>query len=569
MPPPDQLTEAHRFPAVDHATWRGRVEAELGDASFDDALVHRTRDGLDLQPLYTAESLPAGFDARDLPGEAPFTRGCDADGGWRIAQEIAHAAVADAVVAMRSAQSHGVDLLWLRFPGSGRAEGIQIVGAEEIEELVAAVRPGTAVMLDAGADAATMVDRWTVAARDGELEHTPAMGAALVSVTRYHDAGATAVQELAFALASGVEILRRAAGEAIDADTAASRIQFSFSIGRNFFGEIAKLRAARLLWSKVVRGAGGGEAAQAAHIHARTSGRETAVYDPWMNMLRGGSQGVAAVLGGADSIRVVPAGETLGMPDEVSARLAANVQHILAEEAHLGRVADAAGGSWYLESLTDGLARAAWALFQDLERRGGMARCLEDGEIARLLRASADELRRAAATRCELLIGVSAFANLAEPAPKIMPESGAAADAFEPVRLAAPFEELRAAGDRWLAEHGERPSATVLALDSAAGTDVSAAFVRRVLAVAGIEAVLTTPETVFDERSTAVVICGQDVSDPAVAADWVTRLRRHGATRVLLAGESDEAPGVDDLIADGCDVPRVLRDLLEALGVLA
>ena len=156
-------------------------------------------------------------------------------------------------------------------------------------------------------------------------------------------------------------------------------------------------------------------------IHARTSAFETSRLGPWMNLVRGGAQSFAAALGGADSIRTAPWDQALGWPDAPSRRLAANTQHILADEAHLGRVLDAAGGSWYLESITDQLARRAWDLFRELEAEGGMASAVAGGTVVKRVHAAAEQRRRSAATRRAPIIGTSAFADLAEApfAPKL------------------------------------------------------------------------------------------------------------------------------------------------------
>ena len=259
-------------------------------------------------------------------------------------------------------------------------------------------------------------------------EQTPSMRCALVSTSLYHDAGATAVQQLAFALATGVCYLRQMTGSGLPVDAAASRLELSFSVGRDVFLEIAKLRAARLLWSKVIGACGGGEAARQAKIHARTSWLEASRLAPRTNLLRTGAQTFAAAVGGADSIRTAPWDEALGWPDEHARRLAVNIQHMLSEEAHLDRVIDAGGGSWYLESLTDRLARDAWEQFRQLEGHGGMERCIASGRIARMMGDASRDLRRTVAERRVPAIGASAFTDLAEKA---------AADK-EPVRATAP-----------------------------------------------------------------------------------------------------------------------------------
>ncbi len=443
------------FPPVGYADWRRRVEEELGGAAFEDALVYRSRDGLERQPLYTAET-----SAGEVPGAVRPAA------GWRIAQEIAHPRPEAAAEAMRADQDRGARLLWLRVQAlvsgvvaeAAAAEygGLCVGAAEDLEPLVAAVRPGTEVVLEVGEEALPLAALWMAAARRrgveprdlrgsfgcdplGDLaecgllfgsldfayrqmadltawtlEHAPGMRSVLVSTIIHREAGATAAQELAYAIATGVCYLRRMTAAGLGVEDAASRIDFDLATGRDLFEEIAKLRAARLLWAKVVRASGGGAAARTMRLHARSLATETSRLDPWMNLLRGGAQSLAAALGGADSVRADPHDEVLGWPSDDGRRLALDAQHILAEEARLGRVADPAGGSAYLESLTDAVARAAWEGFRELERRGGMDRALADGVVAEQIEAAAGALERASATRREAIVGASAFVNPAE-----------------------------------------------------------------------------------------------------------------------------------------------------------
>ncbi len=469
---------------ADYAAWRRSVEKALGEVAFEEALTFKTRDGLDVEPLYAAESV-AGLDLPPAPGTPPYTRGTRRlDASWRIGQEIACPPTDEATEAMRVEQRRGVGLLWMRFAGAG---------AIVVEELVAAVEPGTEVVLEIGVDARSLAAGWLAASRErglrpaggigcdpltravatgrsGSLEEAlreltelatwtaaemPGMRSVLVSGTRLHDRGATSAQELALVIAAGVEYLRRLTAAGLGVDAAAGRMDFAFSIGRDFFGEIAKLRAARLLWSKVIGASGGGEAAQAMRLHARTSRVETSRLDPWINLLRGGAQSFAAAAGGADSIVCAPHDQVLGSPGEVGRRLAVGVQHVLSDEAHLGRVVDPAGGSWYLESLTDALARDAWRRFQDLERRGGMARCVADGVVAEQLTTAAEDRRRAVAEGREPVIGASVFVDPAEASARQPPAAGgepASRPGLAPFRLAEPFEHGRLKGE------GSRPS---------------------------------------------------------------------------------------------------------------
>ncbi len=398
------------FPPVDYATWRRRVEKELGDAPFD-SLTHRGPSGLEVEPLYTAEHLPRGFDGTAFAGLLPPREGR----GWRIAAEIDPGSIAAAVEAIAAARRHSAELLWLRLDLDA--------GDGKIDRLAAAADPAvTEVVLDAGPGAAAAAERWIAAAErrgiataelrggfgcdplgalaagshlNGSAERalgemgslavraaaeTPGVRSVLVSTRPYRDAGASAVDELASALATGVAYLRQLTAAGLDVDDAAGQLLFAAGAGTDVFLEIAKLRALRQLWAKVVTASGAAGRATM-RLHACTSAPGPADRDPWTHLLGATAGTLAAIVGGADSIATTPFDDV----GEQNRRLAINLQLIAAEEAHLGRVADPAAGSWTVEALTDRLARAAWSRFQELEAAGGMARCLARGAVAEIL----------------------------------------------------------------------------------------------------------------------------------------------------------------------------------------
>ena len=224
---------------------------------------------------------------------------------------------------------------------------------------------------------------WTVArSLFGELAsyvrqlQAPQLRAAEVSTLAYHDAGASGTQELAYALATGLEYLRWAMDAGLSINAASAQIGFSVGVAGDLFLEVAKLRALRLCWAKLVAACGGDAAAQNTHLHAVTSRRTKTLRDPWVNILRTTTETFAAMVGGADSLTTRGFDELLGVSDSFARRIARNVQTILNEEAHVTHVADAGGGSYYIDALTDGLARGAWELFQGIEQGGGMASAL-------------------------------------------------------------------------------------------------------------------------------------------------------------------------------------------------
>jgi methylmalonyl-CoA mutase len=236
-----------------------------------------------------------------------------------------------------------------------------------------------------------------------------------VNTGAYHHAGATCTQDLVFAAATGVEYLRAMTGAGLAVDTAIRQVVFGLSVGYRFFQAIAKLRALRKMWAKVVTTVGGNAAAApATRIQARASRRVLTRRDPWVSLLRNTVCCFAGAVGGADAITTAPLDAAIGLSDEFSRHLARNTRIILLEESHLNRVIDHAGGSWFLERLTDQLAERAWALFQATEGRGGMIRAATEGWVAKQIRSVEATRARNLATRKQAVTGVSDHPNVSE-----------------------------------------------------------------------------------------------------------------------------------------------------------
>ena len=322
---------------------------------------------------------------------------------------------------------------------------------------------------------AFQADPLAVLARDGQLPYSTAHGLRLladlaawtstryprvaavrVGTAAYHHAGCTATQDLAFAMATALEYLRAMTAAGLSLAAAAKQIQFSFAVGTNFFLAVAKLRAARRLWASVIEtcaanggGSGGRESGRALPpegspddprrmwMFVRPSKRVMTTRDPWVNILRNTVCVFAAGLAGADAVASTPFDATLGEPSPLARRLARNTHHLLMEEARAHRLCDPAGGSYYVERLTEDLAQQAWPILQSIERRGGMAASIADGHIAREIVAAAEPRLKNLATRRDVVVGVSDFPNLAEQLPTPAPIDRPAIIAAAKSRLAA------------------------------------------------------------------------------------------------------------------------------------
>ncbi len=392
----------------EYADWRRRVEGELGGVSFEEALRSSSAEGIVREPLYTAADLPGGDDPAGFPGLAPFTRGRPTAPGFRIAQEHTLGDAGAVNTALVAGVEAGVGLAWLRLDAPlSSQDASMLVDGVDLDRLD--------LVFDAGAfdSAAPLADfaaspirggfgadpLGTQAAGRGEADFAaaaavfaqsrrrfPGMRALLVATEPYHSAGASAVEELAFAVATGVEYLRRFAVDGWTVTDVAEEVLFALHTCGDFFLDVAKLRAARLLWAKVLRASGGGDAGLV--VHARPSVVTRGVGDSWDHLLHSSAESFAAIAGGAESV-VAAAHE---------GRLAVSALHVLEEEAHLARVLDPAGGSYYVEKLTDEMARDAWKLFQKLEAVGGMEDAVDDGTVDEIIEAATarweEEVRR-------------------------------------------------------------------------------------------------------------------------------------------------------------------------------
>lgn len=459
--PDDGLSLAAEFPDATHEQWQRLVAGvlrksgkEVSDDAAEDALSTTLEDGLRARPLYSAlDSAPDP----GLPGFAPFTRGGRAEGntlgGWDVRQR--HTAADNGAVL--ADLENGVASLWLAvgaggFPVSSLGpvlDGVYLDLAPVVLEAGREVEPAARELLrlyeerGVGRDVARGnlgADPLGHEARTGDdgfdfapvaalarlcAEEYPGLRALTVDALPYHEAGGSAAQELGASLATGVAYLRELTGAGLSVEQAAAQLEFRYAATADQFLTIAKLRAARRLWARVaeVCGAPGGQVQ-----HAVTSPVMMSRRDPWVNMLRATVATLAAGVGGAESVTVLPFDHALGLPDAFARRIARNTSTILVEESHLARVIDPAGGSWYVERLTDELAHAGWEFFQRIEREGGQAAALRSGRVGEELAATWAARSAKLAKRREPVTGVSEFPHLAErlvarePAPE--PPSG-------------------------------------------------------------------------------------------------------------------------------------------------
>ncbi len=486
------------FPAPSWEEWKELVIEALRGRDYDKALKTRTYEGILLEPIYRKEDIQDLEFPKSDPGQAPFVRGNDpqklVDEGWYIAQKQNEKDLSKLNQILKDELNRGLTMI--NFCMANCREGIMINSLEDLETLLDGIdikaaplfvqssitsRQSFPLLLqyleNTGVSSQELqgalgVDPIGEFAMKGflslnldevwqkvedivitRLKHAPKMKSFVINSTVYENAGASAVQELAFILATAITYLKKLIDKGLDIDMIAPLFSVKLSLGSNFFMEIAKIRAFRLLWAEMIKAFGGNEESQKIWIHGRTADFNKSVYDLYVNMLRTTTEGFSGVIGGVDSLEITPFDSVVTKNTEFSRRMARNQQLILKEEAHFSKVADPAGGSYYVESLTAQLADLAWKLMQEIEGMGGMLQTLQSGKIHEMLEETAKAKIDAVNRRRDVFVGVNMYAN---PDDKYQPPLNLrkfeAQDnmmlldhgPIKPIRLLEQVEELRA-----------------------------------------------------------------------------------------------------------------------------
>ena len=624
---------AGEFEQVSEPQWRAAVDRVLKGAPFE-RLVSRTADGIEIQPLYVDgpdESVTG------TPGAAPFTRGFRASaaekGLWDVRTEIHSADPQEANRAALQELGMGASSLQLGGGCLHDADALRATLHGVLLDVAGVVlRPGPAFLepaqwlmqlwldggvsdVDAlggfGADplAALAVDGVLPQGADRALadlaglasmcaSRFPGVRAVTVDVTPYAEAGASGAQVLAAMLSTAVAYLRAMERAGVPAESAAGQIELVLGADAEVFPTVAMIRAARRVFAAMAGACGIEAGAATPSITVRTLQRQMSRRDPWVNLLRVTAAAFAAVVGGADSVVTQPFDVELGAPGELGRRLARNTQLLLGEESGIARVVDPAGGSWFVETLTDQLAGVAWELFRELEAEGGMVAVLCDGSLAERIAAVRDAGLAAVASRRRPITGVSEFPDVAEELPVVDPprrgraveltasETALHCDPLPRVRWAQEFEALRDAADVVTEARGRRPSVFLANLGPVAVHTARATFAKNLFEAGGLAAVSTeegrtvgfdgadaTAAAFGDSGERLVCICSSDERYQESAAEVAAALKATGALKVYLAGNPGErrgelsAAGVDEFVHVGVDVLGILRGAHAALDI--
>lgn len=611
-----------QFPPVSTHEWEDKIKCDLKGADYEKKLVWRSSEGFSVQPYYREEHLKGLEYLQSVPGKFPFTRsGKKSSNDWDIRQDID-------VKDVKTANSVALDILERGVNSLGLKVNIDVIDTnEKFSSLLKGIQfDCISLNIVAGKDMPHFLTFLLTEAKKrnfnlneliGSFDYDPLGNLTIkgnyysekdqdfailkniylelvkslpdykivsVSANHFSNAGASIVQELAFALSMGCEYLAGLNELGLDTNDISPRIQFTFGTGSNYFMEIAKLRAARTLWAKIVESFGGDENSCLMYIHSVTTEWNKTIYDPYVNMLRATTESMSATLGGADSLEVTPFDLPFSDVSEFSSRIARNTQIILKEEAYFGKVVDPAAGSYYIENLTDKIADQAWALFLEIEDKGGYSEAFKAGFIQEKVKQTVDQRLKFIALRKEVLLGTNQYPNFKEEVKeKIKIEKFISSEDINHVKVAEPIKVFRGAQEFELIRlavetSGKKPLVYMLPIGNLAMRKARSNFSCNFFACAGYEVVdnngFSTPEAgvkaAVEAKADIVVICSSD-DEYAVFAPQVNDLLVSSAILVV-AGEPAckaelEAKGIKNFISVKSNVLETLKYYNKLLGI--
>ena len=611
------------FPSVSTQEWMDKITADLKGADYEKKLVWKTNEGFKVKPFYRQEDLEGLKTTEGLPGQFPYIRGNKKDDNtWFIRQDITVEDPAEANAKALDVLNKGVDSLGFKVKASQLnieyirtllkdiccecvelnfrtcqrhtqqlAELLDTYFKEkgyDPEKLYGSVNfDPVSKMLQKGKDTSPIISQAKGLVET--LAGYPHFQCIAVNSVMLNNSGAYIYQELGYALAWGNEYLNRLVEAGVPVDLAAKKIRFNFGISSNYFMEIAKFRAARMLWADIVKAYNPAcDCACKMTAHAETSSFNLTLFDAHVNLLRTQTETMSAAIAGVNSITVTPFDKTYETPNEFSERIARNQQLLLKEESHMNRIVDPAGGSYYIENLTVAIAQQAWNLFLQVEDEGGMVKAVQAGSVQATINASNKARHEAVSKRKEILLGTNQYPNFNELAGDKAPadkeqkcgcggghhEEEASLAKLVTDRAASEFEALRLQ-----TEHsGKRPKAFMLTIGNLAMRQARAQFSCNFLACAGYQVIdnlgFNTAEEGIDAAMKAqadiVVICSSDDEYAEYAIPAFKALS--GRAMFIVAGapacmDDLKAAGIENFIHVRCNVLETLKEYNEKLGI--
>ncbi|MCX6232067.1 MAG: methylmalonyl-CoA mutase family protein [Bacteroidetes bacterium] len=615
------------FPGVSTQEWEAVINADLKGADYEKKLIWQTLEGIKVKPYYRAEDLKDLSYLKANPGEAPYIRGNKTNNNsWDIRQDIEEENIIDAnkkaidavnkgatsiglrVKMLKTAQDmaillKGIDItkvkinfisshsfpqtldFFLEFIKNNKIDSTKVFGSFNFDPLSYLLLHG-----EFYSSFENNIDEAQQLITNCE-KSLPNFKVITVNGNLFHNSGASSVQELAFTLASANEYLYQLINKGMAVDKIAPEFVFSFAIGSNYFMEIAKIRAARLLWAKIVEqyNATTKEAMQV-FIHNTTSMWNKTVYDPYVNMLRTTTEAMSAAIGGADSIAVLPFDEPYKDADDFSGRIARNQQIILKEESYLDKIVDPSAGSYYIENLCNSIAAFAWDLFKKVEAFGGFAEAVKKEFIQNEIEKTAQIRNIEIANRKTVILGTNQYPNSTEEMlDKIQDDIDTTEEKFSTYkklniyRGAEAFEDLRLATEIYINEGNKKPAVFLFTIGSLSMRKARASFAANFFGCAGYEIIdnngfKTAEEGVkvaLASKAEIVVICSSDEDYIALVPEITASLKKQNPEiNVTVAGypaaqiEMFKNAGVDEFIHVKSNVITILNAYQEYLGVI-
>ena len=606
------------FPPVSNEEWMEVVTRDLKGAPFEKKLVWRTKEGFNVQPFYRAEDIEHLPTKDVLPGQFPYVRGTKADNNWLVRQDIAvQGDIKQLNTNIKCVMERGANSLGLHFVD-------ECVNAATIQEMLAGIdldkleinlyarRDLTVQLIEATKEAlkALGADLGKVRGSFGfnPFRHTLGAGVrwsewvetsvevlkAAEPLTQFTclsfqsvdlvNAGAYIYQEIGYALAAGADMLAKVSeksGKSIS--EVAERIRFEMGIGSNYFMEIAKFRAIRWLWALIVRSNDekASDRATKAVVHAETSRWNKTIYDAYVNLLRSMTETMSATIAGVHSVTVNPFDKHYNPKgSDFSRRIARNQQLLLKEESHFDKVVDPAGGSYYIEHLTQAIAEQGWKLFLEVEEQGGFAKLANEGKVQEAVNASNEARHKAVATRRENLLGTNIFPNFTETATeetRAIDNSkveGKEITALDKRRGASDFDELRLATEA----SGKTPKVFMLTIGNLAMRLARSQFSSNFFGVAGYKLIdnlgfETVQEGVDAARKAGadiVVLCSSDDEYAEYGPQALEALK--GEMPLVIAGapacmEELQAKGIEHFVHVKANVLETMQKFNELMGI--
>ncbi len=605
------------FPPVSTEAWEAAIAVDLKGADYERKLVWRTNEGFNVRPYYRAENLEGLETLNAAAGEFPYLRGVSGDNNWLTHQTIEVAAPAEANATALQMLNAGVDSLGfeikdenfseadldvllkdicmpavdLTFSGKKMPHVAALVLAKAEKEGVSKDDTRVNFCIDPIVKHLSMKGDWCekcggtkcfdkIADLVAKTKEYKNVRVVTVSGNVFSDSGSTIVEELGFSLAVAHEYLVRMMEHGLTIDEAARKLRFSFAVTSNYFMEMAKLRAARLLWANIVKAYGPEKPCSCKmFVHARTSAWNQTVYDPYVNMLRGTTEAMSAAIAGVHSLEVLPFDHSYEAPSEFSYRIARNESLLLKHESHFDQVIDPAGGSYYIENLTKSIADEAWKLFLEVEEKGGYVEAFKAGFIVERVKASAAAKDKAVATRRQTILGSNQYPNFAEVADKalcaeVVERKSDEGNVLVPYRGAMAFEQMRLHVDR----SGKEPKAFMLTCGSLAMARARAQFSCNFFACAGIRVIDNTffksledgVKAALESKAEIVVVCSSD-DDYAEVAPKIKEMLGDKAILVVAGApacmEELQSKGINNFISVKSNVLETLKGYLKQMGI--